>query len=193
MNLSEVVSAAPGKGVSSVIELSETVVVEHDWDLEKAYAFTWHVDSEDEDLKYDKRRVRAIRAQLEVCPETKKLHWQGHVELHKKMSMGEVQRKVFYEVGLHLSVLKCPEANWVYCGKKESRHSSGRFIKRGYPEHDCVLENKLMMMYFIRSGTSLLKLVKWYEVAADWYTHLRSYEAQQKKYKFNKRTGLSML
>lgn len=67
--------------------------------------------------------LRYIVAQLEKCPDTGRLHWQGYIELTQAMRMAGVKK--LFEDSMHLSPRRgTPEQARDYCMKEETRIGS---------------------------------------------------------------------
>ncbi len=58
--------------------------------------------------------------QLEICPTTKREHWQGYIEFKKEYKLYQV-KSLFKEKGLHLSnATESRERNILYCSKQKT-------------------------------------------------------------------------
>lgn len=58
--------------------------------------------------------------QLERCPETSRLHYQGVVKFSRGVSMAAVKKKLKVD-HVHLEICRAPDASIAYCSKEESR------------------------------------------------------------------------
>lgn len=92
----------------------------------------WMVTSWQPVLELRKKYVRYVRAQREVSPKTKRLHWQGFLVLSKPMDLEVVKRKVLRDLKCHIerrmkSVKQCLE----YCSKE--RTAVGKPLEWGTP------------------------------------------------------------
>lgn len=73
------------------------------------------------EISYDETKLNYIVYQKEVCPNTKKEHWQGYCELKKQMSMRQV-KKLFNDNKLHIEARKGTQKQAItYCKKDDSR------------------------------------------------------------------------
>lgn len=74
-----------------------------------------------DDVTFDEELVKYIVYQDEICPKTKKLHHQGYVELHNKMRITGVKKRVFKSKTIHLECRKGTQDEAInYCKKLES-------------------------------------------------------------------------
>jgi hypothetical protein len=86
-----------------------------------------NVDTEDGKMKY----LRYCNVQLEVCPETKRKHWQGYAEFSRSVRMGHLKR-IFGDPAMHFDVrYGTQEEAIAYVEKEESRHRSNTRIVVG--------------------------------------------------------------
>lgn len=75
----------------------------------------------DPDPIYEK--IQYMVYQKEMCPSTKREHWQGYVEFKEKVSMKTIKR-IFDDETLHLEVRKGNQKQAIdYCTKKDTRIS----------------------------------------------------------------------
>lgn len=71
---------------------------------------------------FDEELVRYCVFQLETCPKTGRLHWQGYVELHRDYRLAGVQKAIGVPKGTHMERRKgTREQARAYCMKAESR------------------------------------------------------------------------
>lgn len=65
--------------------------------------------------------IKYLVAQLERCPDTQRIHWQGYVELPKTMRIGAV-KELFGDSTMHLEKRRgTREEARAYCMKEETR------------------------------------------------------------------------
>lgn len=69
--------------------------------------------------------------QKEICPTTKKEHWQGYVELSRKLSLHSI-KKLFNDPTMHIERRKGSQEQAInYCMKTESRASGSEPVEFG--------------------------------------------------------------
>lgn len=84
-------------------------------------------------VEYEQDKVNYIIFQREVCPKTKKEHWQGYCELKKQLSMKQV-KKLFNDKALHIESRKGNQQQAIdYCKKEESRKEGEEIHEYGTP------------------------------------------------------------
>lgn len=70
--------------------------------------------------------------QIEICPTTKREHWQGFMSFRKKIKLTTLKRN--YSATAHWEVAKgSPGQNKAYCTKLESRKEGTEPIEDGSP------------------------------------------------------------
>lgn len=95
------------------------------------WCFTAYSDS----VEYDTKGIQFMVYQREVCPETKKEHWQGYVEFKGQKRMGEV-KKVFNDNTIHLEARYGTQKQAIdYCMKSDSRKEGCKPISYGKPKN----------------------------------------------------------
>lgn len=71
---------------------------------------------------FDKKLVKYIIYQKEECPKTKKIHWQGYIELNREMSYNVVKLQVFKCKQIHVEIRQGSQQQAIdYCKKLESK------------------------------------------------------------------------
>lgn len=98
--------------------------VERTRDQTKCWCFTLHVDSVDtangRRPKFIGEEMDYMVFQLERCPDTGKIHWQGYVRFHRKKRMRGA--KSFIDNKAHMTAADgTEESNRNYCTKERSR------------------------------------------------------------------------
>ena len=81
----------------------------------------WCFTSWGEEIKFTKFNLcEFMIVQLEECPKTKRLHWQGYIEFKKEYKLFQV-KSLFKEKGLDLrNAQESRERNIIYCSKNET-------------------------------------------------------------------------
>lgn len=76
-------------------------------------------------------RIQYCIAQEEVCPETKREHVQGYIQLRRSTRFNTVRDKIL-PAGAHIEPSRgSPQENRQYCSKLESRKPGGRSFEHG--------------------------------------------------------------
>lgn len=82
----------------------------------KHWCFT-HYTTDKDPIKFDEKTMTYLIYQKEICPTTKKPHWQGFVSFTTKRTM-KTAVKFFVDNGVHLSKANgTQEQNRAYCSK----------------------------------------------------------------------------
>jgi len=81
--------------------------------------------------------MRALRYGWEICPDTGRGHWQGHV-MFKTRKSGYLRIATTYFArfpGAHVEVSLAPQKSWEYCAKEGMVVTHGEFASQG-SRHD---------------------------------------------------------
>ncbi len=118
------------------------------------YCFTSYRDSLP--TTFDANIVRYCCYQREICPETKRSHWQGYIEFFDNKRMGPV-KKILHDPGCHLEPRQGSRTEArAYCSKKESA-VFGTHFEFGQWREDVSRKRKLCDM--LRAKMTLDELV----------------------------------
>ncbi len=86
------------------------------------------------EITYDQEKVQYIVFQREICPDTKKEHWQGYCELKSQMRMKAI-KKMFNDNTLHIEDRKGSQEQAItYCKKDDTRKSGEEPHEYGEPK-----------------------------------------------------------
>lgn len=97
--------------------------------------------------EYDEEYMKFMTFQKERCPDTKRLHWQGYLELRKQMRLGSI-KKVLGEDSIHVeNRFGTADEAIKYCNKLETRiDGPWTFGERSQPgKRNDLLEIKELM------------------------------------------------
>lgn len=93
---------------------------------QRAYTFTKFGD---EDLPFNDKQMKYMISGKEICPETKREHYQGYVYFHNAKTLGQVIKKYS---GPHWEQARGSiEANIAYCSKDDKFREFGERPQRG--------------------------------------------------------------
>lgn len=85
----------------------------------RRWCFTEHGESP---ILFDASEMNYLVYQKETCPTTNKSHWQGYVEMKKKITLGGIKKKVSNNA--HWEIAKgSAESNKAYCHKEQEGSS----------------------------------------------------------------------
>lgn len=85
------------------------------------WAFTLHVKDENEKLDIDESLCQFFCYQLERCPTTGRLHYQGYLECKSKSSRDRVKTRILRSERAHVDIAKgTAQQNLDYCSKSET-------------------------------------------------------------------------
>lgn len=123
-------------------------------------------------------RMTYIIFQKEVCPTTKKEHWQGYVEFEKVTSM-KMAKKELEDPQVHLEPRKGTQQQAIdYCKKKDSRKENSEPIIFGTPKKQGARNDLDSMVEAILFGATKLELLK--EFKGNALRHLGMIDRAQK-------------
>lgn len=85
------------------------------------WAFTLHVSDEKEKLYIDDTLCQFFCYQLERCPTSGRLHYQGYLECKSKSSLDRVKTRILKNPKAHVEIAKgTAQQNIDYCSKSET-------------------------------------------------------------------------
>lgn len=86
----------------------------------RVWCFTLHGDEDVCPILFDAEAMNYLIYQREECPDTKRKHWQGYLEMNKKITLGGIKKKV--DSKAHWEIRKGTQQEAIdYCTKDDSR------------------------------------------------------------------------
>lgn len=124
------------------------------------WCFTLHADKEGilPELTIEKELTQYYIYQIEKCPETLRLHYQGYIELKEKMSMKCLKKKVFKNDKIHLEARLGTQQQAIdYCSKEDSRVSEP--VEWGTKKKQGKRSDLDTMVYAIENGSTAREIL----------------------------------
>ncbi len=90
--------------------------------LFRRFTFTQYDLSTSPNIKH--KNIKYMIYQMEMCPTTKRKHYQGFCILNTRMRLKKIQKEMFQGISVHIEKPnKCDKANASYCSKRDTRIS----------------------------------------------------------------------